>query len=146
MASFERPPEVLPDYMGRKKVLKVVPGPRGVVLERAVTLAANQSHYLRVGVTHHPTLVWEQTGEPEIGSWLLEVQVDGKKIGDYRVYTNDGSVVWEDPQFDLTAYQGKTVRLSLIGRTEKIQFHTTSATAYWSDVEIESVNHPDPWR
>jgi hypothetical protein len=47
MASFENPPEVLPAYMGRSKVLKAQPGSRGVILERTLTLAPGKMHYLR---------------------------------------------------------------------------------------------------
>jgi hypothetical protein len=147
MASFETPPEVLPNYFGRTSVLKVQPGPRGVVLERTLTLAPAKHHYLRIGVAHRPAVLCEATGQREFGSWQLEVQVDGKKIGDYSVFTHDGLVVWEDPQFDLTPYAGQTVRLSLAARQPWTQlFFRASYTSYWSGAEIISLDQPEPWR
>jgi hypothetical protein len=148
MASFENPPEVLATYFGRHRVLRAQPGADGVTLERIVTLAAGKHHYLRVGVAHHPTILNEQTGRPEIGKWKLEVQANGNKIGEYTVYTQGGQVVWEDPQFDLTSYAGQTVRLSLVGR-EKVsdtEFYMVSESTYWSDAEIISLDRPEPWR
>jgi hypothetical protein len=146
MASFETSPDVISEYMGRKGVLKAVPGPRGVLLERTLTLPERQFHFLRVGVAHHPTVLCEQTGEGEIGSWRLEVLVDGKKIGEYNVSTAGGLVVWEDPQFDLTPYAAKTVRLTLRGIATSGEFYTTSNTTYWSEAEVDSMDHPEPWR
>jgi len=147
LASFETPPEVLPNYFGRATVLKAQPGPRGVVLERTVALAPAKHHYLRVGVAHRPPVLCEATGQQEFGSWQLEVQVDGKKIADYSVSTHDGMVVWEDPQFDLTPYAGKTVRLSLIARQVREEvFYRASFTSYWSGAEIISLDQPEPWR
>jgi len=147
MASFETQPEVLPQYFGRPSVLKAQPGPRSVVLERTLTLPPVKHHYLRVGVAHHPTVLCEATGRPELGGWQLEIQVDGKHIGDYSVSTHDGLVVWEDPQFDLTPYAGKTIRLSLLARqTRRELFYKASYTSYWSGVEIISLDQPEPWR
>ena len=146
MASFETSPDVISEYMGRKGVLKAVAGPRGVLLERTLTLPERQFHFLRVGVAHHPTVLCEQTGEGEIGSWRLEVLVDGKKIGEYNVSTAGGLVVWEDPQFDLTPYAAKTVRLTLRGIATSGEFYTTSNTTYWSEAEVDSMDHPEPWR
>jgi hypothetical protein len=146
MASFETPPEVLPSYMGRGSVLKAQPGPRGVVLERTVDLPPQKHHYLRVGVAHHPTVFCEATGQPEIGRWRLELRVDGKSVGDYNVSTSGGLVVWEDPQYDLTAYAGKTVKLSLIALQGDLEFYRTSSTSYWSGADIISLDQPEPWR
>jgi len=148
MASFEHPPEVLTDYYGRHRVLHAQPGADAVSLERTVTLAAGKHHYLCVGVAHHTTILNEQTGQPEIGKWKLAVQVNGKKIGEYVVYTQGGLVVWEDPQFDLTPYAGQTVRLTLIGReaTDDVIFYMAGQSTYWSDAEIISLDQPEPWR
>jgi ADP-ribosylglycohydrolase len=149
MASFENPPEVLADYFGRQRVLRAQPDRgTGVTLERTVTLAAGKHHYLRVGVAHHATIQNEQIGRPEIGRWKLEVQANGRKIGEFEVYTQGGLVVWEDPQFDLTAYAGQTVRLSLIGRdmTSDIEFYMASQSTYWSDARIISLDEPESWR
>jgi len=146
IASLETRPEVLLSYMGRSKVLKAQPGPRGAVLERTVTLAPNQHHYLRVGVAHHPTVLCEATGQPEHGSWRLEIQVDGKKIGGYNVVTQGGWVVWKDPQCDLSAFAGKTVRLALVAFQGNPEFYRSSSTAYWSGIEILSLDQPEPWR
>lgn len=90
----------------------------------------------------------EQTGRPEIGKWKLEVQANGKKIGEYMVYTQGGLVVWEDPQFDLTPYAGQTVRLALIGHetTGDWNFYMASQSTYWSNVELISMDQPEPWR
>ena len=148
MASFENPPVVLADYFGRHRVLRAQPGADVVTLQRTVTLAAGKHHYLRVGVAHHPTILNEQTGRPEIGKWILEVQANGNKIGEFTVYTQGGRVVWEDPQFDLTPYAGQTVRLALVGR-EKVsdtEFYMASESTYWSDAEILSLDQPEPWR
>lgn len=147
MASFEHAPEVLADYYGRHRVLHAQPGADAVSLERTVALLAGKHHYLRVGVAHHTTMLNEQTGYPEIGRWKLEVQVNDKKIGEYIVYTQGGQVVWEDPQFDLTPYAGQTVRLALIGRESgESVFYMASQSTYWSDVEIISLDRPEPWR
>jgi hypothetical protein len=148
MASFENPPEVLPVYMGRSNVLKAQPGFRGVILERALTLAPGKNHYLRVGVAHHPNILNEQTGRPEIGKWLLEVQADGQKIGEYSVFTQGGLVVWEDPQFDLSALAGKPVKIRLIGWSNMTdtEFFGASQTTYWSEIELISRDQPEPWR
>jgi hypothetical protein len=148
MASFEHPPEVLADYYGRHRVLRAQPAADPVCLERTVTLASGKHHYLRVGVAHHTTMLNEQTGRPEIGKWKLEVQVNGKNIGEYVVYTQGGQVVWEDPQFDLTPYAGQTVRLTLLGRekTSDWEFYLASQSTYWSDIEILSMDQPEPWR
>ena len=64
------------------------------------------------------------------------------------VYTQGGQVVWEDPQFDLTPYAGQTVRLALIGHetTGDADFYMASQSTYWSDVEIISLDQPEPWR
>jgi len=88
----------------------------------------------------------ESTGQPESGSWNLEVQVDGKKIGDYAVRTHDGTVVWEDPQYDLTPYAGKTVRLTLIARQGACEFYRSSTTSYWSGITVISLDQLEPWR
>jgi hypothetical protein len=99
-------------------------------------------------VAHHPTMLNEQTGRPEIGKWTLEVHANGHKIGEFEVYTQGGQVVWEDPQFDLTPFAGQTIRLSLLGR-EKVngtEFYMASESTYWSDVEIISLDQPEPWR
>jgi hypothetical protein len=148
MASFENPPVVLADYFGRQRVLRAQPGADAVNLERTVALPAGKHHYLRVGVAHHATMLNEQTGHPEIGKWKLEVQANGKKIGEYMVYTQGGLVVWEDPQFDLTPYAGQTVRLALIGHetTGGWEFYMASQSTYWSDVEIISLDQPELWR
>jgi hypothetical protein len=148
MASFEHPPEVLANYYGRHRVLHAQPGADAVSLERTVALQAGKHHYLRVGVAHHTTILNEQTGYPEIGKWKLEVQVDSKKIGEYMVYTQGGQVVWEDPQFDLSPYAGQTVRLALIGReaTGDAEFYMASQSSYWSDIEVISLDQPEPWR
>jgi len=146
MASLETKPEVLETYMTRKRVLKVQPGSRGAILERTITLPRNQHHYLKMGVAHHPKVIAEPTGQLETGSWNLEVQVDGKKIGEYKVSTEDGTVIWEDPQFDLTPYAGKSVKLTLIARQGSIDFNRSSATSYWSGIAIISLDEPEPWR
>jgi hypothetical protein len=146
MASLETKPEVLESYMTRTRVLKVQPGSRGAVLERTITLAPNKHHYLKVGVAHHPKVFCEATGQPEAGSWNLEVHVDGKKIGDYAVRTHDGTVVWEDPQFDLTPYAGKTVKLTLIARQGTFEFYRSSTASYWSGITVISLDQPEPWR
>jgi len=51
-------------------------------------------------------------------------------------------------QFDLTPYAGQTVRLALIGReaTGDAEFYTASQSSYWSDIEIISLDQPEPWR
>jgi hypothetical protein len=116
------------------------------VLEGNITLAPNKHHYLKVGVAHHPRVIAESTGQPESGSWNLEVQVDGKKIGDYAVRTHDGTVVWEDPQYDLTPYAGKTVRLTLIARQGACEFYRSSTTSYWSGITVISLDQLEPWR
>jgi hypothetical protein len=149
MASLANRPEVLPAYFGRHRVLRVEPNRvTGVTLERTVALAAGKHHYLKVGVAHHPTILNEQTGRPEIGKWKLEVQANGHKVGDYEVYTQGGLVVWGDPQFDLTPYAGQTVHLLLIGRdmTGDAEFYMASQSTYWSDVQIISLDTPEPWR
>ena len=146
MASFETPPAVLPDYMGRKKVLRAEPGPNGAILEASVSLAAGKHHYLRVGVAHHPTVICEETGAPEIGSWRLEVRINGKTIGSHQVQTQGGLVVWEDPQFDLTPYAGATVHVSLVALQTYAEFYKASMTSYWSGVEFISLDAPEPWR
>jgi hypothetical protein len=146
MASFETKPEVLPDYFGRRKVLKVQPGTRGAVLSRTLTLAPHKHHYLRVGVAHHPTVLCEQTGAPEVGSWRLEVLADGNRVGTYNVSTQGGQVVWEDPQFDLTRYAGKTIKLLMIAYQTYAEFYKSSLTSYWSGTEVISVDQPEPWR
>lgn len=148
MASFEHPPEVLADYFGRHRVLRAQPGADAVSLDRTVMLPPGKYHYLRIGVAHHTTILNEQTGRPEIGKWNLEVRVNDKKIGEYLVYTQGGQVVWEDPQFDLTPYAGQTVRLTLIGHetTSGSDFYMSSQSTYWSDVEIISLDQPEPWR
>ena len=143
------PPGVLPDYFGRHRVLRAQPHrDTGVVLERTVSLAAGKHHYLRLGVAHHPTILNEQTGTREMGKWKLEVQANGKKIGQYDVFTQGGLVVWEDPQFDLTPYAGQTVRLSLIveDHSSGTDFYIASQTTYWSDAKIVSLDSPEPWR
>ena len=146
MASFETLPAVLPDYMGRKNVLRAQPGPNGAILEGSVSLAAGKHHYLRVGVAHHPTVICQETGAPEIGSWRLEVRVNGKSIGSHQVRTQGGLVVWEDPQFDLTPYAGTTVQISLVALQTSAEFYRASMTSYWSSVELWSLDTPEPWR
>jgi len=148
MASLENPPQVLPAYMGRSKVLKAQPGFAAVILERTLTLAPGKNHYLRVGVAHHPNILNEQTGRPEIGKWMLEVQVDGQKTGEYSVSTQGGLVVWEDPHFDLSAQAGKTVKVRLIGWSNMtdVEFFGASQTTYWSGIELISRDQPEPWR
>lgn len=148
MASFENPPQVLSEYFGRAHVLKAQPGSYGVVLERTVTLPPNKHHYLQVGVAHHPNILNEQTGCTEVGSWKLEVDANSKKIGEYTVSSQGGTVVWDDVQFDLTHYAGQTVRLSLIARPNMkyTEFFMASQTSYWSEAEIISVDQPEPWR
>jgi hypothetical protein len=148
MASFENPPVVLEDYFGRHRVLRAQPGADAVSLERTIALPAGKHHYLRVGVAHHATMLNEQTGRPEISKWKPEVQANGKKIGEYMVYTQGGLVVWEDTQFDLTPYAGLTVRLALIGRetTGDWEFYMASQSTYWSNAEIISLDQPEPWR
>jgi hypothetical protein len=146
MASFETRPEVLESYMNRNRVLKVQPGARGAVLERTITLAPSKHHYLKVGVAHHPRVIAETTGQAEPGNWKLEVQVDGKKIGEYGVKTHDGTVVWEDPQFDLTPYAGTTVKLTLMARQGDSEFYRSGSTSYWSGISVLSLDEPEPWR
>ena len=148
-ASFENPPEVLAQYMGRKRVLKAQPSQNhGVALERRVSLPARKHVYLKIGVAHHPTMLNEQTGFPEIGAWQLGVQVDGQTVGSYSVSTQGGLVVWEDPQFDLTPYAGKTVTLTLVGShaMKFIEFYMASQTTYWSGIELITLDEPEPWR
>jgi hypothetical protein len=74
--------------------------------------------------------------------------VDGQKIGEYSVFTQGGLVVWEDPQFDLSAYAGKTVRVRFIGRgnMNDIEFFGASQTTYWSGIDLISLDQPEPWR
>jgi hypothetical protein len=91
-------------------------------------------------------VIAESTGWPESGSWKLEVQVNGKKVGDYSVRTHDGTVVWEDPQFDLTPYAGRTVTLKLVARQGDFEFYRSSTTSYWSSITIISLAQPEPWR
>jgi len=148
MASFENPPRVLPEYFGRTKVLQAQPGSLGVVLERTVTLPPGKHHYLRVGVAHHPNILNEQTGCPEVGNWKLEVNANGKKVGEYVVSSQGGTVVWDDVEFDLTPYGGQTVKLSLTARAELkyTEFFMASQTSYWSEAEIVSVDQSEPWR
>ena len=146
MATFENKPEVLESYMSRSRVLKIQPGPRGAVLERTVTLAPQKHHYLKLGIAHHPNRIVESTGQVEMGGWNLEVQVDGKKIGDYQVVSAGGVVVWEDPQYDLTAYAGKTVKLTLKAVRGVSDFYRSSATSYWSGISILTLDTPEPWR
>ncbi len=148
-AAFENPPTTLDSYMGRKKVLKAQPGwTAPVVLERTLDLVAGKHHYLRVGVAHPPNILNEQTGRDEIGNWKLEVRVDGKKLGDYTVGTQGGLVVWEDPEFDLSPYAGKTVNISLLGRPNMAytEFYLASQTTYWSGIELVTQDQPEPWR
>ena len=111
-------------------------------------LAAGRQYYLRAGVAHHPTILNEQTGRPEIGSWKLELQVDGVKAGEYTVSTQGGLVVWEDPEFDLTRFAGKTVKLTLLGRWNMnfTEFYMASQSSYWSGIELYSTDKPDSWR
>lgn len=147
--SFENPPRTLESYFGRKQVLKAQPGFKiPVTLERTVALPPGKRHYLRVGVAHHPTILNEQTGRPEIGSWKLELLVDGKPAGSYVVSTQGGPVVWDDPEFDLTPYAGKTVRLSLLGRWNMnfTEFYMASQTSYWSGIELVSMDQAEAWR
>lgn len=132
--------------MGRKKVLRAEPGPNGAILEASVSLAAGKHHYLRAAVAHHPTVICEETGAPEIGSWRLEVRINGKKIGSHQVQTQGGLVVWEDPQFDLTPYAGTTVQISLVALQTSAEFYRASMTSYWSSVELWSLDTPEPWR
>jgi len=150
MAGFENPPAVLAEYFGRPNVLRAQPEhDANVILERTVTLASSQHHYLRIGVAHHPTMQNEQLGRPEIGKWKLEVQANGEKIGEYMVSTQGGLVVWEDPQFDLTPYAGQSVRLTLIGHEttgDQIEFYMASQTTYWSGIDIISLDAPEQWR
>lgn len=148
-ASFENPPQVLETYFGRKKVFRAQPGFKSAVtLERTISLAPGRRHFLRVGVAHHPNIINEQTGTPEIGGWKLEVLVDGQRIGEYTVATQGGLVVWEDPEFDLTPYAGKTVKVTLAGRWNMkfTEFYMASQTCYWSDAEVVSMDQPEPWR
>ena len=72
--------------------------------------------------------------------------MDGKKVGEYKVATHDGTVVWEDPQFNLTPYAGKTVALTLIARQGPCEFYRSSSTSYWSGVSVISLDQPEPWR
>ncbi len=146
MATFENGPEVLDSYMNRHGVLKIQPGPRGAVLERTVTLAPKKRHYLKLGIAHHPNRIVESTGEMEMGGWNLEVQVDGKKIGEYQVVSAGGVVVWEDPQFDLTPFAGKTIKLALKALRGVSDFYRSSATSYWSGITILTMDQPEPWR
>jgi hypothetical protein len=146
MASFETKPEVLDIYMNRPKVLKVQPGPRGAILERTITLSPHMHHYLKIGVAHHPRVFCEATGQKESGSWNLEVQVEGKKIGGDAVGTQGGFVVWEDPQFDLTPFAGKTIQLKLIAHQGGYEFSRSTSTSYWSKISLLSMDQPEPWR
>jgi hypothetical protein len=146
MASLETEPELLEDYMGRRHVLKIQPGARGALLESTVRLAPGKYHYLRVGAAHHPSTLCEATGQKETGSWNLEVQVDDRKIGGYTVFSHGGWVVWEDPQFDLSPYGGKEVKLTLKASQGSPEFYRSSSTSYWSDVELVTLDHPEPWR
>jgi hypothetical protein len=146
MASFETRPEILDSYMTRKGVLRIQPGPRGAVLERTVALAPKKHHYLKVGIAHHPNRVVETTGQTEMGGWNLEVLVDGKKIGDYQVVSAGGVAVWEDPQYDLSAYAGKTVKITLKATRGVSDFYRSSATSYWSGITILTMDEPEPWR
>jgi hypothetical protein len=149
MASFENPPQMLPDYMGRKHVLKAQPSQKwGVILECTVTLPAGKHTYLKVGVAHHPTIANEQTGFPEIGAWKLDVLVDGQRVGGYSVSTQGGLVVWEDPQFDLTPYAGRSVKLTLVGNHDMkyTEFYMASQTTYWSGIELITLDQPESWR
>jgi hypothetical protein len=146
MASFETRPELLASYMGRTRVLRVQPGPRGAVLERTLSLEPGRHHFLRIGVAHHPNIISEATGQPEVGSWNLEVLADGKKIGEYKVSSQAGVVVWEDPQFDLTPYAGKTVKMTLTARQGAYEFTRVSTTSYWSGISLISLDKLEPWR
>jgi hypothetical protein len=147
MAAFENRPKVLPEYFGRRNVLKVQPNVYGAVLERTVALAAGKHHYLRAGVANHPAILVEATGQRINGGWRLEVNVDGKPAGAYDVITRDGTVVWEDPEFDLTAWAGKTVKVTLTAlRTRGGDFYRLSHTGYWSEIELRALDKPEPWR
>jgi hypothetical protein len=146
MSSFETRPEVLPNYFGRANVLRVQPGVHDAVLERTVALEAGKHHYLRLGVAHQPRTLCDATGQFEFGNWHLEVLVDSQHIGEYFVNSYDGRVLWEDPQFDLTPYAGRVIRLSLVTHKGRFMFLETDSTSYWSQAEILSLDQPEPWR
>ena len=145
-ASFETPPEVLPSYMNRPHVLKAPPGPKGAILEGQVRLSAEKHHFLKIGVAHHPRTYCDATGQLEHGTWRLEVQVNGEKIGEYNVKTQGGTVVWEDPQFDLSRFAGQTVTITLIALQEASEFNRSRSTSYWSGITLLSMDELEPWR
>ena len=146
MAAFENPPEVLPEYFGRRQVLKVQPNAYGAVLEQTVTLAAGKYHYLRAGVANHPAILAEATGQRMPGSWRLEVQIDGRPAGAYEMATRDGTVVWEDPEFDLTPWAGQKVKITLTAHRMLTEFYRLSHTSYWGEIELRALDKPEPWR
>lgn len=145
-ASFETKPEVLASYMGKTNVLKVQPGNMGAVLKKSITLQPGKFHYLKVSVAHHPRMLNEVTGVFEQGSWKLEVWAEDKKIGDFGVWNQGGLVTWEDPQFDLTAYAGKNVSISLIAKQDYKEFYLHQCASYWSNIELITLDKPEPWR
>ena len=73
-------------------------------------------------------------------------ETDGTAAGAYDVATRDTTVVWQDPEFDLSPWAGKTVKIELVALRTQTEFYRLTHTSYWSDIEIRSLDKPEPWK
>ena len=113
-------PRKLPDYAGRKNVLRTrATGQSAAALERTVELARDQRTFLSFAVA-----------PPEAGDWQLRVYADGRLLHQEKVARQGAG--WKQVQIDLSPYAGKKVAL----RLEQAAREGGSEEAYWSDLQL----------
>ena len=117
--------QVLPDYRGRKHVLRTHPLSEGepCVLRRRVEVPAGQSTTLKLSLSFDPR-----------GDWQLVVKADGKTLLDRLVgpeTTKDG---WLDTDVDLSPFSGRTIPLELENRANNWAWEY----GYWGRIEVIS--------
>ncbi len=114
-------PGIRSHWKGRDNVLLTHPlnEESPCILSRTIAIPPGKTSTLTFAATNHPR-----------GDWRLTVRINGKNVRTQTI----GNSQWNEFQFDLTKYAGKSIRLELENAATDWAFEA----AYWSQLEVKS--------
>jgi len=118
---------LLPEYLGRKNVLRTHPISRNkpCVLSRTLTLSVDKKTELILDVAHHHR-----------GDWQLIVRGNGQQLADEMISNETCPKGWRTITVDLTRFAGKQLRLEIVNQAND----WSNEFGYWGGARV--VNPP----
>jgi hypothetical protein len=112
-------PGLRKEWGGRKNVLLTHPLARDTpcVLFHRINVPLGKKTALTFSVNNHPK-----------GNWTLVVRIAGDEVLQKSIEASS----WQEFQFDLTKYAGKTINIELENRASDWSFEA----AYWSQIKL----------